>query len=87
MNLRYFSTFILIILIIVSPWWIYTAALVILTITYPFYIEGIIVSFIIEALYSPAKLHISPFNFPLALIITLLIIFLIPIRKHIRLHA
>jgi hypothetical protein len=69
------------------PWWLYIPLIIIGTLIFPFFVEGILFSFIIDAAYHPLQESVSFLDFPLALAISLLILFLLPLREHIRIHA
>ncbi len=56
-------------------------------IIFPLYIEAILFSFIIDSAYGVVSAGNIFFHFPGALISTLIIIVLIPLREKIRLHA
>lgn len=87
MNSRIIYSFLIFLCLLAFPWWIYLPVIIIGTLIFPFFVEGILFSFIIDAAYHPIRENISILNFPIALMVSLLIIFLLPLREHIRIHA
>lgn len=87
MNPRIIYSLLIFICLLAFPWWLYVPVIIIGTLIFPFFVEGILFSFIIDAVYHPITESISILNFPLALVVSLLIIFLLPLREHIRIHA
>lgn len=87
MKNRYIYSILIFITLLAFPWWVYIPVIIIGTFIFPYFIEGIIFSFIIDSVYHPIPLNLSILNFPLALMVTLIIIVLLPLREHVRIYA
>lgn len=82
MSRRFIAYIILLLSIFFLPFWIYLPLLLISTIVFKFFWEGIIFAFLVEVLYGKGVSGMA--LSPLALIILALIVILIPLRKRLR---
>lgn len=78
---------VLLISILVLPYWIYIPLLFVALIFIPFFWEGILFAFLIDTIYSGKIETISLLFSPFALIILLTLIILLPIKERLRLHV
>ena len=72
--------------VVVLPYWIYIPVLFILFIVFEFYLEGILVAFLIDVLYGAGE-TVGLSSYPFAIGALIFIIILLPLRSKLRLHA
>lgn len=78
--------FLLVVLLIASvPYWIYLPVILIGIVMFPFYLEAILFGFIVDALYGIGDGYLSGITF--AVIATLLVYFVVPLREHLRFNV
>jgi len=78
---------VLLVSILVLPYWIYIPLLFAALIFLPFFWEGILFTFLIGTIYSGNVETLSLFFSPLALVVLLTLIILLPIKERLRLHV
>jgi len=87
MNYRLLVTIVLFLSIIAFPYWIYLPVLVLSSLFFRFYWEGIISGFLIDVLYGPVSHMGISLNFPIALYISIFLLILLPLHERIRFNA
>ncbi len=73
--------------ILLLPYWIYIPVLFVAIITVPFFWEGMLFALMIEAMYTVKISIFTPLISPLTVSTLILLIILLPIREKIRLHV
>ncbi len=86
MNKRTLATVALVVAIFAFPYWVYIPMLVAFAAIFPFYFEAIILAFVIDVLYGARAYSDVSFFFPFALITSLLVIMILPVKQYFRLH-
>ena len=86
MSKRPFLFVFLLVLILTTPYFIYLPILFFVIIFIPLYWEGILLGFLIDALYGTYPHLGVSFYFPVGIVATLLVIILLPLRERIRLY-
>ena len=84
---RLFSVVALIFAVIFLPSYIYLPALFIAIIVLPFFWEGILIAFLVDALYGPGLASFGSIFSTFAFYSTFLVAIIVPVRKSIRSHA
>jgi len=85
MNKRTSVSIILLVLVGVTPFWVYIPALMLSVIFIPLYFEAILFAFLIDVLYG-SQTHIGlSLAFPFATLVCLFLIMSIPLRERLRL--
>jgi len=87
MNHRIFGTALVLLSILVLPYWIYIPILLVAIIYFPFYWEGLILALIIEVIYDNGVGFLPSLVSPLALSALIMLIILLPIKDKLRLHV
>jgi hypothetical protein len=87
MNKRTLLTLLLIVLVLVGPYWLYLPALLLLAVFMPYYWEGLIIAFFVDVMYGTYSHKFVNFYYPYAFIILLAILTSFIIRRRIRIHA
>ncbi|MEK7227459.1 MAG: hypothetical protein AAB641_01030 [Patescibacteria group bacterium] len=87
MTYRPLATIFLIITIIFLPYWVYVPALIAAEALLPLYWEGILLGFLIDALYGGKISSVSSFFLSASFLSLAGLIFLIPIRARLRSHV
>lgn len=85
--MRYILSLIALLSIFLTPFWIYLPILVGIVLVTPFPWEVIIMGFMVDVIYGKAVYGGALFDYPVAIGILLLLIFISPIREQLRLHA
>jgi hypothetical protein len=78
---------ILTVMVVAGPYWLYIPLIVLAIFLYPFFIEGMFLGFLIDALYGVGDRSIFFLNFPFALVGTLLILVVPFVRSRLRFNA
>jgi hypothetical protein len=86
MNKRTLASIALVVAILAFPYWVYIPMLVAFVAVFPFYFEAIIMAFMIDVLYGARAYSGISFFFPFALITSLLVIMILPVKQYFRLH-
>lgn len=73
--------------IIFLPYWLYLPLLGAAMIFFPFFWEGVLLALLIDVLYGGGVGLATDFFSPLALVATLLLIVLLPLRERVRIHS
>jgi hypothetical protein len=84
---RVLITLSLLLSILVLPYWLYVPAIALTSIYIPYYIEAVILAFLIDVLYGGSTHTTITFAFPFAIGFSLLLIILVPLRSRLRIHA
>ena len=83
MKRSYINTF-LILAIIAFPYWVYIPLVVVTTLYVPFFYESIFFGFLIDVLYGSQTHQGFTFMFPFAILLSILVVALLPIRQYLR---
>ena len=84
MTIRIISSIVVLLSILLLPYWIYVPLLVVAIIMFPFFWEGILYGFLIEILYGGSTTALALLSSPFAILALVLILILPPIRARIR---
>ena len=84
---RYLSLIIIFLTVVFLPYWIYIPLLLSAMIFFPFFWEGIIFAFLIEALYGRGVVSFAELLSPAALVAMLILIALLPVRERLRINV
>jgi hypothetical protein len=84
---RAIISLIIIALMLIGPYWLYVPVLVLATLTFPLYWEGILLGFVIDTFYGLGNYESLFMRFPVALGVTILILLMPLARKYLRLNA
>ncbi len=84
---RPFSVVALVLAVIFLPSYVYLPALLAAIIVFPLFWEGILVGFLIDALYGPGLASFASIFSMFAFYGLILVAILVPVRKSIRSHA
>lgn len=87
MNKRLICTIVLVIALMAFPYWIYLPLIFVASIVFPFYWEGIILAFLVDVLYGVQTHSTISFVYPFAIIASIIILVMLPIRERIRFNA
>jgi hypothetical protein len=85
--MRLAGTIFMVLLIFFAPAWLYLPAILLGILFFPFFVEAIIMAFLIDLLYGPARHGQAFFGFPLAVLASLLVLLAILFRERLRSHA
>ena len=82
MNKRVLACVLLLASVLLLPYWFYLPLLFLMVVVIPFFWEAILVAFLVETLYGSGAgtLLLSP----VAMAVLILLIILVPLRKHLR---
>lgn len=84
---RFFSTLIILVAIIFLPYWFYLPLLLVGVVVFPFFWEGIMLALLVDLLYGWGVSFSNQFFSPIAFVVILLLIILLPLRERIRIHV
>lgn len=87
MKRRVIFNIIALILVLVAPYWLYLPVLALGLIFLPVYWEGVVLGFIIDVLYSENAHAGLTLFFPFALMASVAILLLWPLKKQLRFNA
>ena len=87
MTYRIIGTLVVLISILVLPYWLYISLLLVAMIYFPFYGEGILLAFFIDILYGYGIGNLSSLIPPSALLALILLMILISLRERLRFYA
>ncbi len=74
-----------VLLITLTPYWIYLPVILVGIVLFPLYVEAIFFGFLIDTLYGSGEGFL--FGFVFAMIATLLVYFVVPFREHLRFNV
>ena len=81
---RSYIVALLFIAIIAFPFWIYVPLVIIATLYEPFFYESIFLGFFIDVLYGSRTYHGFTLMFPFAILLSILVVALLPMRQYLR---
>lgn len=84
---RIVGSIVVLISILVFPFWIYISILLVAIVIFPFYVEGILFGFLIDVIYGSGVEVLPSVVSPFALSILVLLIVMLPIKERIRLYV
>ena len=84
---RFSAILIILIAIILLPFWLYLPILGAGIIIFPFFWEGIPLALLVDVLYGGGIGPIAELLSPMAFVATLVLIVLLPLRERIRIHV
>ncbi len=84
---RIFGSIVVLVSILVLPFWIYIPVLFIAIIVFPFFFEGILFALLIDVIYGSGIEAFPSLISPFALSALVLLIILLPIRESLRSHV
>lgn len=84
---RLFSTILIFLSIIFLPYWVYVPLIFLAAIVFPLFWEGIILGFLIDALYGRIGLNFSAIFYSYSFWIMILLLLLLPLRRVLRTYA
>jgi len=87
MTRRALGSAIVLVSIIVLPYWFYIPALFVAIILFPFFWEGILFVFLINVLYGNGMEILPLLVSPFAILVLVVLIILLPLRERLRLHV
>lgn len=84
---RILASFIILISILILPYWVYLPIILIFMVIFPFFWEAIVFGFLIDVFYGGGVRGLPSFVSPLALLALVLIFVLAPIQERLRLNV
>lgn len=88
MNISRAATLVaLILLVIFAPYWLYLPAILIATVMFPLFVEGIGFGLLLDTLYRPGGDGFFLLDFPLGICATALVVLTPFVRKRLRFNA
>ena len=87
MTYRIIGTLIVLISILILPYWSYVPFLLVAMVYFPFYWEGIFLAFLIDILYGNGIGTLPSLVSPSALLALILLVILLPLRERLRSYA
>jgi len=87
MTLRALGIAIVLLAILVMPYWVYVPVLLISIFVFPFFWEAILFGFLIDVIYGSGIDGFSSFISPFAFSALISLIILLPVRKRLRAHV
>lgn len=85
--MRIFSCVAALVLVIFAPWWLYVPAIVLCIVFFDFFVEGIVLAFLVDLLYGMRLFHGFLFGFPFTVAAIALVGASIFVREKLRLNA
>ncbi|OHA91966.1 MAG: hypothetical protein A3J09_00470 [Candidatus Zambryskibacteria bacterium RIFCSPLOWO2_02_FULL_51_21] len=86
-NLRVISSIVLILSVIFLPSYIYLPALALAIIVLPFFWEGVLIAFLIDALYGPGVSSLASIFSTFGFYSAVLLAVVVPVRRRLRTYA
>lgn len=84
---RIASSIFLLILVATTPYWLYLPLIAVAIFIFPFYVEGIILGLLVDALYGSGQHGFFLINFPFALIAAALVLGTPLVRRRLRFNT
>ena len=81
---RLIGSIIVLVSILVLPYWLYIPIMFLAILFFPFFWEGILYGFLVDIIYGGGIQPLSSFVSPFALAALIVIIVFMPIREHLR---
>lgn len=85
--MRIFAVFVIALLIIFAPYWLYLPAILAGVIYFVYFAEGIILAFLVDLFYGQGFYHGFLFGFPFTIFAIILVCLSVFVREKLRLYA
>lgn len=84
---RVLTTISISVLIMAAPYWLYLPAIAVGIVLFPYYLEGVVLALVVDALYGDFGAKVFILDFPLAIAAAVLVSIAPLIHERLRIHA